>query len=1076
MKILIFLAIIVFLNTCAVESGRTSFVPTLDVPPSIFVGEPHSILKLNSPEPNEISMPSFIFLKDFNGATYDTPHWKIFSRGGHINFSFSGQYDFTFHALGSSDLSRTYIDIYVNGNLIESNKFIDKAWRDYIIFASNFTSWRNSVKIVLTGDTPFWIDKVAIGSFRYIQAPLSKNEFLTKKCHTIQSPQPYSVEPPPFFSTAQENQFILPNMFDSLFNDLDLVQGNFEQAIALSEKNYRLRKAVLGETHIITLNSMNTLANTYKHLGCLSAALPLLEKAYHISLRKKGKSTMTIMLNLGRVYRGLGKFSEALHLSEQVHLMAKERLEKIFPDLLTKITTLATTYYKEPEKKLLLEKVKLFRKELVEKKQLDIFMILDRLTNIYQNIKGSILLEMRPNSTEIEVSREIKHILSIIDFLAQNYRGLGRLDEALPLVEKVVQISEDMFEQFYSDTIFYKNNLAIIYSKLGRFDEAKTLYEEIYQFYEDNEFYKDSSPLKLAIMQNLASISSDLGDLSQALSLNEKAYRISQKVLGKKHPGLIADMNNLAGIYRDLGRLSEALPLYKKAHHLSQELLGEKHPKSITVLSNLASAYVAQGEFDKAIKHFEKFIEGVENLRSGDLSAENRQSLFKKWVPSYFDLSRLYIDQSRFQDAFRLAEMSKARTLLESIAAKLATQQSGLTSAEQQQLQNYEASLASWNNQIALANNHLDEKISLEIHKNQFVTKFTQFQNDLKAKYPKYAQLNQVQITTAKDGAKYLPKNAVLINYLVHENNVLAFTLQPNGKLTAHDLGQIPELSKHIQTYQHRLAPFKSRGIIRPTTTPGHQTTESLSQKLGKHLLQPLKNTIKNKQHWIISPSNSLALIPFETLTFEGQPTITQHQISYVQSLSILTMLQKRDKAYKAIKNRGSLFAMGAPIYEPTANRSIPSHTDFRIAANLVRGSGDSSRALRQLNLKWPNLPGALEELEQLQALFKGQQPLIYKQDKATEEQLQSVNRQGLLAKYHYLVFSAHGYLSSEVPALSSIVLAQVSNPPGIDGYVTAGEWVGYDLKSDLMVLSACETGLGKNIGWIIDLSQHNRR
>ncbi|MEN8221474.1 MAG: hypothetical protein ABFS56_35070 [Pseudomonadota bacterium] len=49
---------------------------------------------------------------------------------------------------------------------------------------------------------------------------------------------------------------------------------------------------------------------------------------------------------------------------------------------------------------------------------------------------------------------------------------------------------------------------------------------------------------------------------------------------------------------------------------------------------------------------------------------------------------------------------------------------------------------------------------------------------------------------------------------------------------------------------------------------------------------------------------------------------------------------------------------------------------------------------------------------------------------------MQSLNKQGILEKYHYLVFSAHGYLSQEVPALSALVLGQVNNPKGIDGYV----------------------------------------
>jgi CHAT domain-containing protein len=140
-----------------------------------------------------------------------------------------------------------------------------------------------------------------------------------------------------------------------------------------------------------------------------------------------------------------------------------------------------------------------------------------------------------------------------------------------------------------------------------------------------------------------------------------------------------------------------------------------------------------------------------------------------------------------------------------------------------------------------------------------------------------------------------------------------------------------------------------------------------------------------------------------------------------------------------------------------------PSTADFNIARRLVLRGGDYARAFRQLNLRWKNLPGALKELKLLKNLFffKTHRLRIYKQAQATEAKLQRLNKHGILAKYRYLVFSTHGYLSTEVPPLSSIVLGQVNNPPGIDGYVTAGEWAGYNLKSDLMVLSACETGVG---------------
>jgi len=75
-------------------------------------------------------------------------------------------------------------------------------------------------------------------------------------------------------------------------------------------------------------------------------------------------------------------------------------------------------------------------------------------------------------------------------------------------------------------------------------------------------------------------------------------------------------------------------------------------------------------------------------------------------------------------------------------------------------------------------------------------------------------------------------------------------------------------------------------------------------------------------------------------------------------------------------------------------------------------------------------------------------------------------NREQELTRYRYLVFSAHGYFDAQTPALSVIVLDQLNKTPDSDGYITASEWPSYDFKndfkSDLMVLSACQTGQGE--------------
>ncbi|EDN69841.1 conserved hypothetical protein [Beggiatoa sp. PS] len=112
--------------------------------------------------------------------------------------------------------------------------------------------------------------------------------------------------------------------------------------------------------------------------------------------------------------------------------------------------------------------------------------------------------------------------------------------------------------------------------------------------------------------------------------------------------------------------------------------------------------------------------------------------------------------------------------------------------------------------------------------------------------------------------------------------------------------------------------------------------------------------------------------------------------------------------------------------------------------------------------IAWCNLLGTEIELTEIESIFADESPLIFRNEQATEAQLQNLNQQGILTRYRYLHFSAHGYLSVETPALSALVLDQLNKTDNTDGFVTANEWPSYDLKSDLMVLSACQTGVGK--------------
>jgi len=851
-------------------------------------------------------------------------------------------------------------------------------------------------------------------------------------------------------------------------------KGLYQKAFNSSKKSVKIKKAILGQKNLSTIIGQNNMAELHKQLGHFSEALALLEENYALSQKYFGKqhqNTIQTLNDLAIIYQNQGRLEEALTLSQQSHQSIKKILGSNHPDVLQSLQTIASIYrdLSQFSEALYFSKQNLEkRKKVLGAENTNTLDGLENLAILYMSLgKLSEALRLSEQvyfSREKQLGKQHPKTIQSFGHLAKVYQALGRQKEILTWVKDVHNLLLKVLGKKHPDTLNGLAHLAKIYQELGLLKEALPLFKTSYDLFE--ETLGKEHPYTIQSQTNLALIYKDLGQLEKSLPLLKAVY--AHLKVREKNVKTIKARHNLAEVYLGLGDLSKALPLFETSYQHFKEVLGDRHPDTLLTMAGLASAYAKKGKINKAIKHFQEYVDNAEKLRNSHLSAENRQFLFQKWVPGYFTLSSLYMSQARPEKAFSIAEKTKARTLLQSMAAKLAAEQSGLTKDEQAQLQKYEETLAILNNRIAKAHNRLNEKLTLERDKNQVVKKLNEFHQKLMAKYPKYAQLSNVQIIGAKEGAKFLPKNAVLINYLVDGNHILALTLQANGKLTTHDLGEFPNLEKDLDTYRRGLAPAQdSRGnqIIRFKPPERKQETQALGKQLGKRLLEPLKNIIKGKQHWIISPSGALALIPFETLRFKGQkqPVIAQHQISYVQSLSILAMLQKRDKA--GISNRGSLLAMGAPLYEKTTTTSNPSRTDFKIARQLVMRGGDYARAFEQLNLNWKNLPGALEELLELEKLFRKTKPHIYKEAEATEANLQMLNQKGLLAQHRYLVFSAHGYLSDDVPALSSIVLGQVNNPAGIDGYVTAGEWTGYNLKSDLMVLSACETGLGEVIG-----------
>ena len=111
-----------------------------------------------------------------------------------------------------------------------------------------------------------------------------------------------------------------------------------------------------------------------------------------------------------------------------------------------------------------------------------------------------------------------------------------------------------------------------------------------------------------------------------------------------------------------------------------------------------------------------------------------------------------------------------------------------------------------------------------------------------------------------------------------------------------------------------------------------------------------------------------------------------------------------------------------------------------------------------------PRLPGTRHEALALTALFARDRSRLLLGSDASERELFDLNAPGELAKYRYVHLATHGLADSERPELSGLVLARAPVDPDYDGVLHMREVFHLKLNADLVVLSACQSGLGKHL------------
>jgi CHAT domain-containing protein len=334
-----------------------------------------------------------------------------------------------------------------------------------------------------------------------------------------------------------------------------------------------------------------------------------------------------------------------------------------------------------------------------------------------------------------------------------------------------------------------------------------------------------------------------------------------------------------------------------------------------------------------------------------------------------------------------------------------------------------------------------------------------------------------------------LPPGAVYLGYVVQPGLYLVIAVSREAGGEIHRPPPVPNLSSSIAAWRFLLAiPAEWRGRIaglpkawrrkdgsfQVASKPPERGAQEVGDAamvgawLGEKLLAPAAKHLAGARQVIVAPDADLAFLPFEALRIGGRHLVESHEVRYTPAAGVYALSRARAAAYRQVEGRAGLLAVGGALYEPFVQVTpmLSVHHDLlyalprQLRPEPARPAPTTvPEAFRALKVTWANLPGTAEEAARIAALFETRRVLAGVD--ASEQQLLSLNASGELARYRHLLFATHGYLSPYDPRLSSVVLSQVGNAAPHDGYVTAAEWPRYDLKSDLVMIAAANSGFG---------------
>ena len=871
-----------------------------------------------------------------------------------------------------------------------------------------------------------------------------------------------------------------------------------------SEKTYDELKKLLAKAYAKIdsqyINCLNEMGLLYKDMQQYKKAESYLIEAQKLqlaSLSQDHPNLANTLNNLGILYKNMGRYEEAIHCYNEVLRIREIHLGKLHILYTSSLTNLANLYLDLANYPLaeycFLELIRL-RGKAYGPNHPYYATSLEGLAQLYKAMgiyKKAIAYSIEANKIR-ESSLGSYHIVYAggLSNLAQTYTEAGMYDEALLLYPRALSIYKATLGKDHLKYLDCLNRIAILYTYRGNYSKARSYFEEVLtsresHFGRQNTQYAEG-------LANLAFLYNEMGLCDSSEFNLQESLKILQSVLGSKHYKCAQIMDKLAVLYKDLGKIQQADLMFRKTKIIRENMLGKKHFLYATSLSHLADVCELQKKYTESDKLLEELNELDQNRMRNAVSFLSEIELANYILSFQLRTNELgaYINSRPLNNIEKLTSLILDNAIFSKGFLLMAASQLNNTASDIPEFELYRDHLRAFRKQLAVeyAKPKSEQRnvADLETKANSIEKKLRR----LNINYLQYVQ--QVKWQKIRDRLKTSEATIEFIPFQIQNQDkqvtvmYAAIVLRSDSKVPRFislcketDLDSlIKSKYKLRQDYINAMYNLYNRGVVEP---------KILNKSLYELVWKPIEPELNGVKTIYYSPGGLFHRINLSAVRSSKNTTLAdQFQLIELNSTRQLTL----PNHFNNTTNDAILYG---GIYYSVSDTAAFTDATQNQQENLKDVSVDSTRG----RSSWPFLEGTEREVRALNDILTnaGFNVTLKMGYDATEESFKALGSSNETSP-RIINIATHGFffpdkvmqskytsqlldesmdepefVISEQPMMRSGLILSNGNdtwqgkniPTGKDdGILTAYEISQMNLSNtELVVLSACETGLG---------------